>query len=327
MFTFRPFEATDVDYRAIVAVQNGVWPEFPDTVEKWQHRDKVRPSGYFFERLLVDVDDQIVAFGECGEPYWSYRPGKYTIDLKVLPDYRRRGIGTAYYDQVVETLTDRDPRLKLLSASAHESRPQSIRFLEQRGFKAVMRSVISTLDVRAFDPVQFDDLQKKIAVTGIEIHAFAELDVSDPDCRQKFYDLDWACAQDEPQPDAPTRLSFEVFSEQIFNAPDFRPESLFIAVDGNDYVGFSEVFPDKAKPGVYNTGFTGVLASHRRRGIATALKARAIGLAKQQEAKKIETINEENNPMLQINYTLGFKKIDTSIAYEKRFGEKELVNG
>ena len=327
MFTFRPFEATDEDYRAIVAVQNGVWPEFPDTVEKWQHRDQARPSGYFFERLLVETGGQVVAFGECGEPYWSYRPGKYTIDLKALPSYQRRGIGTAYYGQVVETLTGRDLKLKLLSANAHESRPQSIRFLGLRGFKPVMRSVISTLDVRAFDPAQFDDLQRKIAAEGMEIRSFAELDAGDPDCRQKFYDLDWACTLDEPQPDAPTRLSFERFSEQIFNAPSFRPESLFIAVDGKNYVGFSEVFPDQAQPGVYNTGFTGVLGSHRRRGIATALKARAIGLAKRQEAKKIETINEENNPMLQINYKLGFKKIDVSMAYEKRFEDDESENG
>jgi hypothetical protein len=59
---FRLFEATDEEYQAIVAVQNGVWPEFPDTIEKRKHWDKARPPGYFFERLVVEVDGKIVAY-------------------------------------------------------------------------------------------------------------------------------------------------------------------------------------------------------------------------------------------------------------------------
>jgi len=50
-----------------------------------------------------------------------------------------------------------------------------------------------------------------------------------------------------------------------------------------------------------------VLRSHRRRGLATALKVHAITWAQSLGAKTIATDNEQNNPMYQLNVRLGFK--------------------
>ncbi len=52
-----------------------------------------------------------------------------------------------------------------------------------------------------------------------------------------------------------------------------------MAVDGDEYVGMSNLWDDRASDALY-TGLTGVKRSHRRRGIATALKVRAIAYAR-----------------------------------------------
>jgi hypothetical protein len=66
-----------------------------------------------------------------------------------------------------------------------------------------------------------------------------------------------------------------------------------------------------------NTGLTGVLRSHRRRGIATALKVCAMSFARDYGAIEVDTDNEENNPMLQLNYQLGFRSLPAELTLHK----------
>ena len=56
-----------------------------------------------------------------------------------------------------------------------------------------------------------------------------------------------------------------------------------------------------------HTGFTGVKRSWRRKGVATALKARAIAFARDYHTETILADNEENNPMYLLNLQLGFE--------------------
>ena len=49
-----------------------------------------------------------------------------------------------------------------------------------------------------------------------------------------------------------------------------------------------------------------MLREYRRKGIATALKVKAIEKLCEKGIKKVRTDNEENNPMYKINVALGF---------------------
>ena len=66
------------------------------------------------------------------------------------------------------------------------------------------------------------------------------------------------------------------------------------------------------------TNLTGVLRSHRRRGIATTLKLHAMAFAHQYGARVIVTDNEESNPMYDLNMKLGFKPGPALVENQKQ---------
>ena len=99
-------------------------------------------------------------------------------------------------------------------------------------------------------------------------------------------------------------------------APWFNPHHVYIAMDGNEWIGLSSYDRGDTVSDSVSTDLTGVLPEHRRRGICSALKVYALRQMKEEGAKRIFTSNEENNPMFAINLALGFKKIGTESAFK-----------
>jgi GNAT superfamily N-acetyltransferase len=92
-----------------------------------------------------------------------------------------------------------------------------------------------------------------------------------------------------------------------------------VAVDQGDgaYVGMTSLIYNQVDPAIANTDLTGVVRGYRRQGIATALKVHAISAAKAQGVRRIDTMNNETNPMLELNVRLGFKPGPAWRYYEK----------
>jgi mycothiol synthase len=324
MFKIEPFEPADENYEAMVAVEKVVWPDTSQTVETFKHEDKYRDPNYLFQRLLVREAGRVVAFGSYEEPAWSYQPGKYHIYLTVLPEAERRGIGTALYEYTMDRLAERELKPNIIASGTREDKPQAIRFLEERGFEQVMRWPASQLEVAAFEPAKFEAVAEQVRRQGIEIYSVAELVTTDPDWQYNLYELDWACALDEPQPDPLTKQPLEQYVNHVLHHPNHLAQAFFVALDRGQYVGLSELFRNPNRETWLHCGFTGVLSSHRRRGIATALKLRTIKFARNYGAKMIKTNNEENNPMYGLNLALGFKPAPASLAFKKMLDEAPI---
>jgi GNAT superfamily N-acetyltransferase len=323
MFKIDPFEPVDENYEAIVAIQNAVWPDSPQTVETFKHGDKNCNPNYLFQRLLVRESGEVVAFGEYEETPWSYQPGKYQISVTVRPEAERRGIGTAFYEYVMSRLAEREPKPSVIVSGTREDKPQAIRFLEKRGFEQVMRWPVSYLDVTTFEIAQFKAIAERVRQQGIDIYSVSELATIDSDWQHKLYELDWACSQDEPTPDPLTKQPLEQYVKQVLSHPNYLPQACFVALDKGQYVGLTELYRSSQNKEQLNSGFTGVLPSHRRQGIATALKLRAIDFARNYGAKTIKTNNEENNPMYSLNLALGFKPAPAWLAFKKLINQDE----
>ena len=121
-----------------------------------------------------------------------------------------------------------------------------------------------------------------------------------------------------------TKPTFEHWQKTVLENPNLLPDAWFIALDGDRYVGESTLLKSRADPNVLYTGATGILREYRRRGIALALKLRAIRYAKSVSCPQIRTWNETNNrAMLSINEALGFVKQPAWISFAKTLKEEE----
>lgn len=315
----RPFRKIDKDYQAVVAIENAIGPETPASVSAWKHWDCTRDSQYLFRRHVAELDGEIVAAVSYGHTAWMHQPGKYFVRISVAPRFQRRGIGSILYDFVVqEKLGPRDPQ-KLVSFT-REDRRHGIRFLQKRGFRQVMRTPVSRLDSGAFDVGKFEAKVQRVLASGIAIKTMRQLQQEDPEWKRKLYELEWECLQDVPSTDPFTKRSFEQFEKSTLGSPNLLPDAWFVALDGDQYVGLSVLWRNLATDRLLETGLTGVIRSHRRRGIATAMKVNAIRYAQEHDNATIETDNEENNPMFQLNLQLGFVPQPAYLDFEKTVG-------
>lgn len=309
MLRIDEFIPSEENYGRLVEVVNSAWPDEPTTPAAVKHRDASRPANRYYRRVMGWVGEQMVAVGSAMESTWSYRPGKYQVDIDLHGAFESDENRAQMYEVLVEALHRREPAPVLLTANAREDRADQVRFLTDRGFAQVMRYPRSRLLVNDFDFAPYAGLIERVEFGGIEICALDELMKRDPAWQHKLYDLDWAGTQDEPSPEPITQIPFEEYAQRVFEGPEFLPEGNFIAVDGDTYVGLSSLERDLARPGHMETGFTCTRRSHRRRKIALALKLKAIAFAKASGVETIETGNEEKNPMYQINLRLGFQPL------------------
>jgi len=314
-FTIREFNPTDSEYEAIAKIGNAILPHMPTTASELKFEDDNFNPEYTWKRFVIEFEGKIIGFGGYEDAYWSYQPGKFWVGLRVLPEYQGRGLGSQFYDHLLELLEPKDP--SKLIAETREDFDKAIQFLEKRGFKKRMRFATSELDLEKFCATPFQQLLDRVNDEGIAIKSLPELKANDPDWMKKLYQLRWEILKDVPSPDPLTQDTIEQWDKEVLNNPRIFEDSWMVAVDGDQYVGYSNLWKILARPDKLDTGLTGVVRSHRRKGVCTAMKIRAFDVAKQLGVKIIETENEENNPMYQINLRLGFEPRPAWLAFEK----------
>lgn len=324
MYTIRSFKPkTEDDYAALVAVHNLARPDEPSTTANWQFGDKHWPDDKLRQRFVVESGDQIVSEVSYMEPFWTNVPGKFFYGYSSLPGYEERDdLHRLIYEYVLEQLAERQPRF--LGTYTREDRPFRVKWLESQEFVVKMREPVSELDLTTFDFSRFNGAQERVAEAGVKLTTLAQVKESDPKWVEKLYEMLWEIEQDVPSPDPHVQEPFDEFVKG-FDNPSLWPEGWMMAIDpalgGDDpvggYVGVSMLAKNLAMPKRINTWLTGVVRSHRRKGIALAMKLGAIEFAIQQGGTAIRTDNEENNPMLGINKALGFVEIPAGLEFEK----------
>ena len=273
---------SDADLAALIAVRRVVTPEARPTVENL--------------RFNLESDDALVYLvayagaepAGCG--FVQTWDEMVYADIGVAPAHRRRGIGSALLADVRERARSlgRDE----IQGEVKESEVDARGFLERRRFRQVGAEKAVALDLASIEEPTVAPPE------GVRIVSRAE----SGDVLRGMYEVSVQAEEDIPG-SLGTR-TFEQWRAQDIDKPSRRPELCFIALAGDEVVGYAalDVFGDRA-----HHGLTATRRDWRRRGVASALKRAEIVAARRAGFRQLVTESEERNePMRRLNEKLGF---------------------
>jgi mycothiol synthase len=213
----------------------------------------------------------------------SSSPGwQYTM-VRVRPDARRRGVGTA-----------------LLEASA--------------GAAAAEGSV--GLVGRVVDPGD-DESRGWAATCGFRETGDGEIAEDIVPMRAEHLRSAYA-VEVECVPDVPATTPMEAWSFERWHELIGRHAVTFVALDDGHVVGYATLEHLHGMPHRLEHGLTAVLPSHRGRGVATRLKRAQIAWAGEQGYTELITCTDTTNlPMRRVNTKLGYVERLGSIVVER----------
>jgi mycothiol synthase len=300
------------------------WLDLANQFRYWQED----VPGFLFEETLRPVDEPrlrlgawttegelagtaVADVGEDGER-WIDRARALVV---VAPAYRRQGLGGRLADEV-ERFASRAAVRWLETETREPELVAALPLLQKRGFKALERYQTSRQQPSTVDLSTLDQLRSRLRGGGIETIALPDIDGQHT--RQELYRCNTAIWRDMPHEahvdweDPP----LETFTRSIFERPSTLLEGFFVARDGDHIVGLSYLL--RRPDGDAEVGDTGVLRSHRRRGIARVLKMLVTRYAAQHGISFVHTDNRADNAgMLAINRELGFKPGEVMVVLEK----------
>lgn len=282
--------ASEGDQELGLEIHNAVWPHRAVTMDEVR---SFQTSMKEYEDFLADVDG--VPKGSAAIAILPQRPRAGFLLLTVLADGRRRGAGSGLYATVSDWLRERG--LDVIHASVAEDDAESLAYARRRSFREIeryprLRLELATIDEPVVKPPP-----------GVEIVTWAKR----PEAARGIYEVAVEAYADVPGGDAEEMEPFEDWLAHDMQGSGDKPEATFVAVAGQEVVGYAKYSLTEAQPTVAFHDMTGVRRSWRGRGVARALKQAQIAWAKRAGYEELETSNEERNePIRRLNAELGY---------------------
>jgi GNAT superfamily N-acetyltransferase len=279
---------SDDDYDAWRRVRMAVIPgERTATVAEMREQDSS-------DRLLMlaTIDGSVVGSGVADR---SDSAGGGFVAPRVLPEHRRRGVGSA----LLTVLADHVAALGLPEVRSMVDDPRSLGFAEHFGFVEIDRQIEQ---VRALGRVEPPPTALPAGVDVLTLDQHPQLWAACYDRFGREVLADFALFQ-------PLQISAEQWSTSWAGDP------MFLALYGGEVIGCAGLDRDTDRPERGENALTAVRRDWRGRGIASHLKRRTLQWAAEQGLSELYTWTQAGNTsMLRLNEHLGYVRGQTSIT-------------
>jgi GNAT superfamily N-acetyltransferase len=238
---------------------------------------------------------------------WHSPEGVARGEIRVVPDGRRRGVGSDLLSELAAWAIDLG--YSDLMGPVKEVDDVSFAWARRRGFEEVGRNSLLVLDLTAIGAPAV------VPPDGIEVVSWADR----PELARAMYEVAREAYPDVPGEDEAELAPFEEWLSMDMQGIGDRPEATFVALAGDEVVAYAKLSLSRARPAVAMHDMTGVRRDWRGRGIAGALKAAEIAWAKENGYERLETHNEERNePIRRLNERYGYVVTPGSITVRGR---------
>jgi mycothiol synthase len=290
MIDVRPV-ISDGDLAAWATLKSAVVPNEPVTAE--QLRTTEEPDRYL---LLAAFDGELAG---CGIADRSSFGGRAFIAVRVLPQYRRRGIATALMVSLADYARSLD--LAGVNAFVYADEPHSIAFAESLGLGEVDYQLQQVRRIGDEAPPRVPD--------GIEL-------VSLETRREELLDAVWPVAL-EGYEDLPIPGGVTYKKETWLREEATRPGGSFVALEAGEPVGYAGLVEHANGDAVAEHGLTVVRRDRRRRGLGRVLKRAQLHWAAQAGIEELITWTQHGNEAMQaLNRSLGYTDTSKVITYQ-----------
>lgn len=234
-------------------------------------------------------------------------PGIFSITFSdFAADVDAAVIAHDLYNNLVQELRPTNP---LLLRTGVDEGDDLYAVLRSLGFRDYRRVYSPVLDVVAFDLESIRDAESMFATFGYGIVRLTDLELT-AEVEAQLYDLHTEVYADTSTvvPATPERFSRMEWLETFIYSKDVISDAFFIAVKGDEFAGFGNLFVGAAE-GELETGTFGTKRAyrHHHREIMLAIKAQEIAYAKRHGYRTIRAeIDAENPWILQICAELPF---------------------
>ena len=280
---------TDEDVEAWIAVRRAVLPnESAGTVEYM--RSLETPDRTV---LVAELDGELAGSGLVDR---SSNRERAFIAPRVLPDKRRRGVGTALLGESAKYAEALDVRAVSSHVDANDR--ASVAFADRFGFREADREVKQGIELDG--SVEAGSLPDGVEVVSIEER---------PELLEASFEL-----ASQGYADLAVPWTVHVPLEEWLRDEATLPGGSLVALAGDEIVGYSGLLKhDDASTA--EDGLTVVRRDWRRRGLARALKERELAWAAANGIREVITWTQTgNDAMRALNEQLGYRYRDVSIT-------------
>ena len=273
-------------------VFRSVWPHDPIGLEEARaFRESLRDH----LDLLARVDGVVVGYAIAAiQPEW---PELILVLMAVLPERRRRGAGSGFYEAFSSWAFDHG--IGTMESVVADDDAESLDFWRRRGFAEDRHQIGLVLNLEEA-PRPAVPLPE-----GVEIVDWAER----PELAYGIYEVVVEAAADIP---GRAEARVEPFQDWLAHAGQGavdRSDTTLVAIAGDEVIGYATLAlgaGDRSRTAYH--GLTGVKRAWRGHGVARALKAAQIARAMTNGYEELRTRNDERNASIRrLNEDFGYR--------------------